>query len=66
MLLEGDSVRSKKTLGDRAFKVAAPRMWKTLLKDIRKLDNYYIFKKQLKTYYFKLAYNFSLNIGVYF
>ena len=66
MLLEGDSVRSKKTLGDRAFKVAAPRIWKTLLTDIRKLDNYYIFKKQLKTYYFKLAYNFSLNIGVYF
>ena len=48
----------KKTLGDRAFKVAAPRIWKTLLKDIRKLDNYYIFKKQLKTYYFKLVYNF--------
>ena len=27
-------------------------------KDIRKQDNYYIFKKQFKTYYFKLAYNF--------
>ena len=58
MLLEGDTARSKKTLGDRVFKVAAPRIWNTLPKDIRKLDNYYIFKKQLKTYYFKLAYNF--------
>ena len=40
------------------FKVAAPRMWNILPKDIRKQDNYYAFKKQLKTYYFKLAYNF--------
>ena len=48
------SVRSKKTLGERAFKKAAPRIWNTLPKDIRKQDNYYIFKKQLKTYHFKL------------
>ena len=40
------------------FKVAAPRIWNILPKDIRKQDNYYAFKKQLKTYYFKLAYNF--------
>ena len=58
MLLEDYSARSKKTLGDRTFKVAAPRIWNILLKDIRKQDNYYTLKKQLKTYYFKLAYNF--------
>ena len=58
MLLEDYSARSKKTLGDRTFKVAAPRIWNILPKDIRKQDNYYTFKKQLKTYYFKLAYNF--------
>ena len=58
MLLEDYSTRSKKTLGDRTFKVAAPRIWNILPKDIRKQDNYYTFKKQLKTYYFKLAYNF--------
>ena len=40
------------------FKVAAPRIWNILPKDIRKQDNYYTFKKQLKTHYFKLAYNF--------
>ena len=40
------------------FKVAAPRIWNILPKDIRKQDNYYAFKEQLKTYYFKLAYNF--------
>ena len=58
MLLEDYSARSKKTLGDRTFKVAAPRIWNILPKDIRKQDNFYTFKKQLKTYYFKLAYNF--------
>ena len=58
MLLEDYSARSKKTLGDRTFKVAAPRIWNILPKDIRKQDNYYIVNKQLKTYYFKLAYHF--------
>ena len=58
MILEDYSARSKKTLGDRSFKVAAPRIWNILPKDISKQDNYYTFKKQLKTYYFKLAYNF--------
>ena len=48
MLLEDYSARSKKTLGDRTFKVAAPRIWNILLKDIRKQDNYYIFKKTAK------------------
>ena len=57
MLLEDYSARSKKTLGDMTFKVAAPRIWNVLPKDIRKQDNYYTFK-QLKTYYFKLADNF--------
>ena len=47
------------TLGDRTFKVAAHRIWSILPKDIRKKDNYYTFKKQVKTYYFKLAYNLN-------
>ena len=58
MLLEDYSARSKKTLGERTFKVAAPRIWNILPKDIRKQDNYYIVNKQLKTYHFKLAYHF--------
>ena len=36
MLLEDYSARSKKTLGDRTFKVAAPTIWNILPKDIRK------------------------------
>ena len=41
MLLEDYSARSKKTLRDRTFKIAAPRIWNILPKDIRKQDNYY-------------------------
>ena len=52
------SARSKKTLGDRAFKTAAPKIWNILPEDIRMQDNYSIFKGQLKTHYFRLAYNF--------
>ena len=64
MLLEDYSARSKKTLGDRTFKVAAPRIWNILPKDIRKQDNYYTFKKQLKTYCFKVTYNFWIIIKI--
>ena len=32
----------KKTPGDRAFKIVAPRMWNTLPKGVRKQDNYHI------------------------
>ena len=55
MLLEDYSARSKKTLGDRAFKTAAPKIWNILPVDIRMQDNYNIFKGQLKTHYFRLA-----------
>jgi len=58
MLLEDYSARSKKTLGDRAFKTAAPKIWNNLPEEIRMQYNYNIFKGQLKTHYFRLAYNF--------
>ena len=65
MLLEDYSARSKKTLGDRAFKTAAPKIWNILPEDIRMQDNYNIFKGQLKTHYFRLACNFCLYLGVH-
>ena len=65
MLLEDYSARSKKKLGDRAFKTAAPKNWNILPEDIRMQENYNIFKGQLKTHYFRLAYNFKLYIGVH-
>ena len=52
LLLEDYSARSKKTLGDRAFKTAAPKIWNVLQEDIRMQDNYNIFKGQLKTHYY--------------
>ena len=65
MFLEDYSARSKKTLGDWAFKIAVPKIWNILPENITKQDKYDIFKKQLKTHYFRLAYNFKLNIGIH-
>ena len=51
----------KKTLGDRAFKVAAPKLWNSLPKDVRSCNNVSIFKSKLKTHYFRIAYNYLIN-----
>ena len=64
MLLEDYSARSKKPLGDRAFKTAAPKIWNILQDDIRMQGNYNIFKRQLKTHYFRLAYNFTVRNSI--
>ncbi len=49
--------RSKfKTLGDRAFYVAAPREWNSLPSDLRSIVNPCAFKSKLKTHLFKMAY----------
>ena len=56
--LKLDVPRTKrKTLGDRAFKVAAPKLWNSLPKDVRGCNNVSIFKSKLKTHYFRIAYN---------
>ena len=46
-----------KTYGDRAFSTAAPRLWNNLPLNIRKSASEDIFKKNLKTYLFKEAYD---------
>ena len=46
-----------KTLGDRAFAYAGPSMWNKLPKPIQMAPNLDSFKKQLKTYLFRNAYN---------
>ena len=46
-----------KTYGDRAFSVAAPKLWTELPLDLRSLDTINLFKKHLKTDLFKKAYN---------
>ena len=46
-----------KTYGDRAFSVAAPKLWNELPLDLRSLVTINLFKKHLKTDLFKKAYN---------
>ena len=46
-----------KTYGERAFSVAAPKLWNELPLDLRCLDTINLFKKHLKTDLFKNAFN---------
>ena len=45
-----------KSKGDRAFAVAAPRLWNKLPLDIRLAPTISIFKSKLKTYLYSLAF----------
>ena len=45
-----------KTLGDRAFMVAALRLWNSLPKELRLITNINSFKAHIKTYPFKTLY----------
>ena len=50
------AVRSKNTLGDRAFMVAAPTLWNSLPKELRPTTNVNGFKAHMKTYLFRTVY----------
>ena len=56
-LLEHSKVKSKATLGDRSFTVAAPKLWNNLPNALRNVSNVDSFKCLLKTYLFKEAYS---------
>ena len=43
----------KSTLGDRAFMLAAPKLWNNLPRDIRESSSINSFKSKLKTFLFK-------------
>ena len=47
-----------KSYGERSFSFYAPFIWNSLPFELRNCDNINIFKKQLKTYFFKKAYDF--------
>ena len=49
-------IKSAKTTGDRAFAVAAPRLWNALPPSLRATDNITSFKKQFKTHLFTKVY----------
>ncbi|MDG2555462.1 hypothetical protein P7M41_26055, partial [Vibrio parahaemolyticus] len=46
-----------KTKGDRAFKAVAPKWWNALPHELRAASSVDIFKKQLKTHLFRLAFH---------
>jgi hypothetical protein len=56
-LLEHSKVKSKATLGDRSFTVAAPKLWNNLPNALRNVSNVDNFKCLPKTYLFKEAYS---------
>ena len=44
-----------KFYGDRSFQVAAPRLWNSLIDDIRSIQNLDVFKNKIKTLLFREA-----------
>lgn len=56
LLLSVPHIKTKKTLGDRAFTIAAPKLWNSLPVELRQINSIFAFKRQLKTYLFQLAY----------
>ena len=50
-------IRTKKTLGDRSFSCAAPRLWNLLPSTIRSVPSLSIFKSRLKTFLFTKAFD---------
>uniref|UniRef100_A0A669BMF3 Reverse transcriptase domain-containing protein n=1 Tax=Oreochromis niloticus TaxID=8128 RepID=A0A669BMF3_ORENI len=44
------------TMGSRAFSCSAPRLWNSLPPDLRNISTFSLFKSQLKTHLFKIAY----------
>ena len=57
LLLAPPTFKSKKTLGDRAFQVAAPTLWNKLLSALRMETSLKPFIAKLKNLIFKEAYD---------
>ena len=55
ILLEYPTIKSSKTLGDRAFTLAAPVEWNLLPPSIWNASSILLFKKLLKTHLFRIA-----------
>ena len=56
LLLMPPRVRTKKTMGDRAFVAAAPAVWNKLPSNIRAENNFNRFKILIKSFLFSQAY----------
>ena len=55
LTLNYPALKSRKTLGERSFFVAAPKLWNELPSDIRDLNSINGFKTAIKTYLFRQA-----------
>ena len=64
-LLERPSAKTKKTMGDRAFQVAAPFLWNKLPRSAREATNLESFKTLIKTFLFKESFQLSSYIYIY-
>ena len=56
LLLKLPQLKTKVTLGDRAFSCAAPKLWNSLPIAIRQSQSVAVFKAQLKTHLFSEAF----------
>ena len=56
IMLQTPRTLTKKTLGDRAFLAAAPKLWNGLPSQIRNEPNFHRFKGLLRTHFFRLAF----------
>ena len=56
LLLATPTYRSRVSLGDRSFQVAAPALWNVLPREIRSITDLGIFKRHLKTHLFREAF----------
>ena len=56
LLLECPKMKTLVTYGDRAYSIAAPKLWNQLPLDIKLAKSVDCFKSQLKTHLFKNAF----------
>ena len=57
ILLPLPTFRTKVTLGDRSFQVAAPKLWNALPLELWDIPYLYTFKHHLKMYLFEFVYS---------
>ena len=64
LMLNYPALKSRKTLGNWSFSVAAPKLWNELPSDIRDLNLINKFKTAIKTYLFRQAF-YSVKIDAF-
>ena len=55
ILLASLTFRTKVTLGDRSFEVAAPKLWNAIPRELQDIPNLYTLKSNLQTYLFSVC-----------